>query len=295
MVELTIEQACQHPANFMYIWVSDEFLAAIPRKYALKVAQKRVNQRKVLWLSAEKFGTTQEAYQDAIRAAFIDAYGMTPAEALVTLAQGGSVAGKNWEKGVYGIGAIGRSEKFAGHDDVLVRASDGHILKNGTDITDTNRTVYSNIKGKVAPLQLFAVDTDGTVYMSQYHNKKYYAESYTTADGQKMSARSGSALNSSDGADIWGNIQEGVSWLGNILSWILSIFGIKLPTLPGSTSTEVTAQKEPLSTKNTMPDQKADGFCVGEASIDPMVAVALLGGAALVGYVLIGGKKKKSK
>ncbi len=292
MVELTIEQACQHPANFMYIWVSDEFLAAIPRKYALKVAQKRVNQRKVLWLSAEKFGTTQEAYQEAIYNAFVEAYGMTPAKALVTLAQGGSVAGKNWEEGIYGIGAIGRSGSFAGHADILVRESDGHILKGETDIT--NKTIYSNINGQVAPFQLLGTDEDGIVYMSQYYKlkKKFYAESFTTPDGVKHSARNGSALSSSDGADIWGNIQEGVSWIQNILQWILSIFGIKLPTMPGSTSTEVTAQKEPLSAKNTMPDQKADGFCVGEASIDPMVAVALLGGAALVGYTLVGGKKK---
>lgn len=295
MVELTIDQACQHPANFMYIWVSDEFLKAIPRKYALVIAQKRLHQRKVLWLSAEKYGTTQEAYRDAIYKAFIEAYDMKPAEALVVLAQGGEVAGKNWEKGVYGIGAL-HSGTFAGHDDILVRESDGHILKNGNDITDTSRTKYGNINGQVAPYQLFATDEDGTIYMSQYYKtyKKYYAQSYSTADGQKHSAKSGSILSSADGASIWGNIQEGWSWFQNILNWILSIFGIKLPPLPGSTASETaTQQKEQLSVENTLPDQNADGFCTGEAGMDPAVAIALLGGAALVAYGAIGKKKRK--
>ena len=50
-IELTLEEAKQHPECFMYVWATDQFLAAIEPKYAKIIGAKRANQKKVLMLS----------------------------------------------------------------------------------------------------------------------------------------------------------------------------------------------------------------------------------------------------
>lgn len=271
-MELTITQAQKNAANFMYIWADKkEFLQKIDKKYANIIEGKKLNQIKLLKLSAEKYGKSYEEYISAIREAFIATYDVTPFEALVILAQGGSVAGKNWSEGVYGIGAI-YVNVFTNNQAITVRESDGHILQNGTDITDESRTVYTTIKKQAVPYQLFAT-VDDVTYMSQYNKtrKKYHAQSYSTAQGQ-YSARTGNEINASDTADIWGTI---LSSIEIVVQWILSIFG------------GVTTNRETISAENTLPNQQEDGF-VQEAGFGSATTTLLLlvaGGALLAGGI----------
>ena len=271
-MELTITQAQKNAANFMYIWADKkEFLQKIDKKYANIIEGKKLNQIKLLKLSAEKYGKSYEEYISAIREAFIATYDVTPFEALVILAQGGSVAGKNWSEGVYGIGAI-YVNVFTNNQAITVRESDGHILQNGTDITDESRTVYTTIKKQAVPYQLFAT-VDDVIYMSQYNKtrKKYHAQSYSTAQGQ-YSARTGNEINASDTADIWGTI---LSSIEIVVQWILSIFG------------GVTTNRETISAENTLPNQQEDGF-VQEAGFGSATTTLLLlvaGGALLAGGI----------
>lgn len=272
-MELTITQAQKNPANFMYIWADEKnFLQKINRKYANIIRGKKANQIKLLKLSAEKYGKSYEEYTDAIREAFIATYDVTPYEALVILAQGGSIAGKNWSEGVYGIGAL-YVNVFTNNQAITVRESDGHILNNGVDITDESKTVYTTIKKQAVPYQLFAT-VDDVIYMSQYNKtrKKYHAQSYSTAQGQ-YSARTGNEINTSDSADIWGTI---LSSIEIVVQWILSIFG-------GVTTTE----RETISAENTLPNQQEDGF-VQEAGFGGATTTLLLlvaGGALLAGGI----------
>ena len=275
MIELTIQAACQNPQNFMYLWASDAFLKAIPSKYASVIRVKRANQNKVLLLSAEKYGKTLQEYTDAIRQAFIDTYGMTPIQALIILAQGGQVAGKNWKEGVYGVGALNVAY-FNGHPEITVRPEDGHILNNGADVTDTTKTVYTTIKKQAVPYQLFAT-IDDVVYMSQYNKtyKKYYAQSYSTAE-KSYNARTGNEINASDNADIWGAVLQS---LEKFAQWLISLFA-------GSST------KETLNASNTLPNQSADGFVTESGMTDAATLLLLLaaGGTLLAGG--LGGKKK---
>ena len=270
MRELTIQEACTAPASFMYIWADeDKFLKYIKPKHAAVIRQKKAHQNKLLLLSAEKYGKTAKEYTDAIRSAFVAAYGMTPANALIVLAQGGSVAGKNWEQGVYGIGAV---LSFAGHSDITVDEKSGYIYKGSANITDFQKTVYNKANGDVVAWQYFAVDS-GITYMSQYNKttKKYHAQSFSTADGW-YSAKTGNAIDSASSSDIWGSI---VMALEKFVNWILSIFG---------------SGKETINAENTLPSQSADGFVsqagVGEAG---GILLALAAGGAL----LFGMKGKK--
>ena len=280
-MELTIESACKHPANFMYIWASDAFLAKIDSKHRSIIRLKRMNQNKLLALSAEKYGKTVKDYTEAIRAAFINAYGMTPASALDVLAAGGTVAGKNWAEGVYGIGAT--TNTFPGGVDgqpVTVDATTGHIFLGTRDMTDESKTVYGQVNKETKATQLFSVPTgdDGVVYCSQYKKlgKKYVAYSYTGSDGVVHSPNGGE-ISASNSADIWGSIMESIQVF---LTWIMSLFG-------GGT------QRETLSAANTLPSQKSDGFVTEQAGMSTAGIIALLcvgGGALLYGGL---GKKKK--
>ena len=138
IVELSIAQAKQHPGNFMYIWADeDKFLQYIPKEYAAKIRTKKANEIKLLKLSAEKYGTSYEAYTSAIREAFIEAYQMTPAEALVKLANGEQVVGKNWSEGVFGVGAIVNRKDFKGTN-ATVNTENGVVSADGVTLGVTN-------------------------------------------------------------------------------------------------------------------------------------------------------------
>ena len=279
--ELTLVQAKQSPACFLYAYAPDTFLKAIPRKYGEIIAVKRAHERKLMALSAEKERMTLDAFAAEVKNAFVEMYEHTPAEALLILAQGGTIAGKDWSKGVYGIGATLVST-FAGQDGVTVRAEDGHILKNGVDITDITKTIYSPINGNVIPFQYFGVD-DGVTYQSQYNKKdgKYYAQTFSNASGL-FKAYNGSATSGSDAADIWGTI---TMWVEKVLNWILSFFGTSIEAETGKVMTP----------ENTLPNQNADGF-IQESGMSDAVKILLLAaaGGSLIASGALKGKKTKT-
>lgn len=244
MTELTIQEACTQPQNFMYVWADENaFLKYLKPEWASKIRTKKANQMKLLKLSAEKHLGSEDKvsqYYDAIRQAFIDAWRMTPAEALVILAQGGSVAGKNWEEGVFGIGA---TLTFAGTN-ISVRPNDGYFEQDGKILPgNEDLNVYATVGGKTVVYQRFYEDPNGTTYMSQLNKttKKYYAASFSNASGN-FSAKSGNSINISDSADIWGAI---IASIEKFVQWIISLFG---------------SGKETLNANNTLPNQVNDGF-----------------------------------
>ena len=280
-MELTINQACKHSADFMYLWADEEkFLRYIKSKYANEIRRKKANQKKLILLSAEKYGKTYEDYTSAIRSAFMEQWDHTPAEALVILAQGGKIAGKNWAEGVYGIGAVRNNFNGYAIDDkqITVDPTTGHILWGTEDITDESKTVYDTVKGEVIPFQLFSKEISTLVFMSQYNKtaKKYGAQSY--ADGQyTYSAKNGAEITASDNADLWGSIQLS---LQTFIDWLISLFG-------GDNT------KEQISASNTLPSQTTDGFVsAGDGGIVEAGGGILLALAA-AGLIMSGRKKKK--
>lgn len=278
--ELTIEQAKQTPGAFMYVFASEQFLNAIQAKYARVIRGKKANENKLLELSAQAYGTTKQAYTDAIRQAFIDTYEMTPAQALVKLAQGGEVAGKNWAKGVYGIGAKAKVTTFYGSSTVTVDPTTGNLLSGGKDVTDSSKNVYGVVGKDTIATQKFYTDADGNTYQAQYDKKtgKYYAFCTSHKDGQKIDAATGKTLTSADGGDIWGNI---MLMLEQFMEWLMSLFG---------------SGKRTLTEENTIPSQKADGFVHGENTLEASSLLLILAaGGLLVGTGIIGGKKGKKK
>ena len=281
-MELTIQQAQKHPADFMYIWADEEnFLKYIEKQYADIIRIKKANQKKLLVRSAEKYKITYDEYTSAIRSAFMQKYKHTPAEALVILAQGGEIAGKNWREGVYGIGSL--SNEFSGatinDQKVTVNETNGHIYVGSRDITDTSKTVYQNVNKKVVAYQLFS-NEDTITFMSQYNKtlKKYYAQSYVDADGVKHSANG--TVMSGDSGTLWEDI---VLWVQTVINWIISVFG-------GD------SEKELINADNTLPNQQTDGFVFRSGMTEASgILIALAAGGVLMGSGIIGKKRRKNK
>ena len=278
MIELTIEQAKKYPANFMYIWASDQFLAAIERKHAIEIRRKQLNERLLLQRSAEKFNTTKEAYEQAIYDEFKEQFKMTPAEALVKLAMGEQVCGKDWEAGVYGVGAI-RSRKFK--DGYSVGAENGTIIDSAGNLCATDQVIYGSDGN---PFQITSYDnTTGITYVSEKaKDGKWFAKSYSDSNGNMFTA-AGKSMTGSEAGSVWETVELSFDWIQKIINWILSLFGIK-------TDPEV----EQLTPENTMPNQKKDGF-VYESGLGEAGGVMLLlaAGGALMASGAIGDKKKK--
>lgn len=287
-MELTIKEACTNPANFMYLWADeDAFLRYLKPQWASVIRGKKRNQMKLILLSAQKYlnknavlnGKEYHQYTDAIRQAFVDTYDMTPGNALLILAQGGTVAGKNWSEGVFGIGA---TNQFYGTN-ITVRPNDGYFEKGGVLLPgNEDLNVYANVGGKTVVYQRFYEDPEsGVTYMSQLNKvtKKYYAASYSSTAGT-FKAKNGDSINPSDSADIWGTI---LASLDKFLNWLISLFA-------GNSNTDL------ITAENTLPNQKGDGFVqTGGGGISDMLesGSGLLIAAAAAGLLLMGGSKKK--
>lgn len=283
---MTIEQAKKNSASFLYLWASDEFLAAIPNKYARIIRTKRANQNRLITAS---FGEkNRDARIQEIRAQFIEDYGMTPAQALVVLAQGGTVAGKDWSKGVFGIGAVKRKD-FAQDTDFSVDPTTGHILYKGQDVHNNTEEFSVDVvygKSDTGETVITEYVVNDKMYERSFSSRlsddgKFYAYQYNNSKGELMDA-DGKTASAKDSADIWGNINL---TLNAILEWLLKFFG-----LDDNKTQTVTAS-------NTLPSQKGDGFVTSTGFGDAGVVVLALaaGGAFLAGGFKGLKKSKKSK
>lgn len=298
---LTLDEARKNSAMFLYIFADNTYLSYIPKKYAKIISNKRANQRKLLVLSAQAYinkdamygGTEYMQYVNAVKQGFQNTYGMLPQDALVKLALGETVAGKNWSEGVYGVGAVDVVQFYG--STVTVDPETGHIYKDGVDCTDTTLTVNKDLGGKIGtiPFQLFA-NIDGKTYMSEYKRskKQYFAKSYSNEAG-KYSAADGKAIQSVDAATVFENIQLGAWDFLEFLKQILNFLGINLNFGGGSSNNN----KDQINEDNTLPNQKKDGYSQDEP--EPLNASAIMAaiaaGALIIGKLMPnhGGKKKR--
>ena len=292
-MEESLEQVKKHPASYLYVFVSNDFLNAIDPKHARIIRGKRANQQKLLAYTAENEYGSLDQYSRVVtdvRNAFKDIYGISPEQALYNLAIGKTVAGKNWNEGTYGVGATNTFSKQINGQAVTVDAKTGHILCGGTDVTDLDTIVYAEVgvgkNKKTVEYQLFSQTLDGCVFQSQYRLGSYYAKRYSDAEGKVYNA-SGKETGNTDSASIWGDINLDLSWFEKFINWILSLFGISpMPPLSNDESSST------ISSANTAPNQKTDGF-VSKAGTSETGVLLLC--AAAAGYLLMGKKGKKYK
>lgn len=302
-LNLTLDEAKRNSACFLYVFAKFkvngiEYLSYIDKKHRSIILGKRANQQKVLLNSARAYinskaqfgGTEYNQYVDAVRSGFKDTYGIEPEQALIDLAKGKTVAGKNWNEGVYGIGAL-KNEKFnnvqVDGKDFTVDPVSGHIFWGTQDVTDEGRTVYGDVNGKTIAVQFFSKSVMYNTFMSQYDkiSKKYYAQSYESVNGSRYDS-SGKEISKDSASSIWENVN--FNW-DSFLSWIMSI----LEKLFGGNAQQE-QEKDPITSNNTLMNQQKDGFVyesgLGEAGA---IALALVAGGTLLAGGF--GKKKNKK
>lgn len=246
MDKVTLDDALKCPTDFLYIFASDTFLSQLDQKSAAIIRSKRRNQQQLLISITER--SNYNAGVQKVAAAIKDAFGFTPAQILIKLAEGEQIAGKDWTKGIYGIGATQR-EGFSGSNGVTVDKTTGKIMQNGVEVTGQT-AIYGKRKGK--EYTTYTADIDGVTYCSVYSNGSYYAGTYTNAEGTSFNAE-GTKIGLAGFSDIWNSIVSFMPYISQILTFLRGIF----PSIfgGGESRTVITAA-------NTLPSQ-SDGFVTG--------------------------------
>ena len=284
MIEMTIDQVKQNPQMFMYIWVTEAFKN--PRvelgRYAKIILAKQQNELKVLKRSAEKYNRKQQDYIDAIRDSFKEAFNMYPPEALQRLALGEDVAGKNWAKGVYGVGAL--TDSWTGTN-ISVDNVTGKILQGGVEVPGQSASYSAVGKNKING---YTVTIDGMTYSSRCRNKKYFAGLKADGNGIKYNP-DGTQAKTADLSSLWEGCQ--LVW-NSFVEWLVRVFS----------NMDTDKEKEVLNQTNTFPSQVDDGMATKGGILPDIISansglilLALGAGTLLATGGLPGLKKKKGK
>ena len=214
-----LEVFCKAPADWIYLFASDSFISRLSGVYRATVYQKNLLQRKYVNTCAVDSGEKFESWRDKIGASFENIYGMTPQVALNKLASGENVAGKNWEQGVFGIGAT-RYEGFSQNQGVTVDASTGKLMQSGSEVSGQT-AVYSG-SGKVVG---YTANIAGATYQSMKSGGRYYAGTYSTVDG--VYNADGTVYNAQNAESIFQNINAWLPMVQQFVQWIMSLFNFQ--------------------------------------------------------------------
>ena len=257
------------PQDFLYLYATDLFLSKLDQTTAAKIRDKRARQYKIVLNACKKEGANYADVVAELNEILKDNFSHSGADCLKILADGGEIAGKDWSKGIYGIGAT-TYEGFSGTD-ITVDPDTGKLLKAGEEITG-----QTAIYGKNSTTYTAVVD--GTTYTSQANKDGMYsAGTYTNAEGKTFNPTGGAAGLGSF-SDIWAAISSFQPMIDSIITWLRSLF----PDMFAGTST--------ITAKNSVPSQK-DGF-TQSGSGDTITTVGIFAGIAAVVYALL---KKKNK
>lgn len=278
MAKKNLQGILECPTDFLYLWASDGFIAQLGNKAKI-VKQKKYNQYQSLWktmvenTNADSQAEYQEIFKtwtNKIAVAIKDIYGMSPATILEKLAMGENVLGKNWSKGVYGIGEVPAT--FSQDQSVTVDAASGKILKDGV-VVDNQVAIYGG-DGNVTGYSVLIGDNQ---YQSALVNGSYGAYCYSNSNGAIQDA-AGKSLDQSK-AGFWQNANNYMPIVNKLLEWISSIVNSFFPN------------RTVLTPENTVPVQTE--WVEPESNNGGLIA----GGAALVGLALLtmGKPKKKNK
>lgn len=267
---MTLQDVKKNPAEFLYLYATETFLSKIDAKSAAIIRKKQSNQFKVLMAVCDKEGVQYADVVKQLNQIMIESFGYKATTILKMLAEGQEVAGKNWSKGIYGIGSIGDTyEGFTGTD-ITVNSQTGKLMQGGVEISG-----QTAIYGKNSTTYTAVVN--GTTYTSQYNKKagNYSAGTYTTEAGKTFNP-TGKETGLAGFSNIWSSIESYKPMFENILNWLKSLFPAMFEG------------REAITKKDTVPSQK-DGFT--QSSGLDVATVGIFAGIAAVVYALL--RKKK--
>lgn len=276
----TLAEIKKCPIDYLYLWASDEFISQLGSK-ARVIKQKKYNQYQTLWkavvmnnenASAEKLQEVYKQWTSEIASVIKNTYGYTPGEILIRLAMGQEVAGKNFKKGVYGVGNT-PTTSFLQNSNYEVNPTTGQIMAGGGEIG--NPTPVYDANGNVGG---YSYQVGNLQFQSAYQDGQFVALSYSNADG--VQDANGNSFNASN-ASFWQNANNYMPIVNSVLSWVTSIVNSYFPN------------RTVLTPQNTVPVQTE--WVEAEDNNGWLIA----GGVAAIGVLLLtmanpfGGKRKK--
>ena len=283
-MSLLSKKFLDNPQNYLYIFTSPEYRARLGKTAAETLLTKGYYQEKVI---VNAVGSSNfAAARDEIREAMIRLYGMTPADALIALAKGETVAGKNFAEGVYGIGKVNTFQGTVGKT-VTVDPSTGAISVDGSVVSTNAGAIIGSNKKHNNIIGYTYTDADGTTYTSSYSKLtgKYYCGTRTNSSGTVYKAN-GSEGSQADMSSIWaGVISDSLDFTQNMLEKLLNNY-----LQPGE---KVLNEKEVLPKQND-----AFVYTPQETTSSAGVSPWLLGGVAVAALLapsfmdMRSGKKK---
>lgn len=282
MAKKTLNDLKRCPIDFLYLWASDSFISQLGNKAKI-IKQKKYNQYQTLWKTMaqnESFKSTEDGlviykrWVDELEIAIKDVYGITPVEILDQLALGKTVFGKNFQKGLYGIGNTeSKSESsivFRSNDNIFVDPSTGKIKdKSGTEIK--RQTAIYDASGNVSG---YSAIKNGVQYQSILGNAGYVAYTYSNVNEIR---RANGELFSADQGSFWQNANNYMPIIEQIMEWITTIIN--------STFGNATL----LTSANTLPAQTE---WIEEDNSNLLLGLAVVAGVAILAT---GDDKKKKK
>lgn len=280
MAKKTLSDIKKCPIDYLYLWASDEFISKLGSKARI-IKQKKYNQYQSLWktvvmnnesASADELQELYQQWTSEIASAIKDTYGYTPGEILVRLAMGQEVVGKNFKKGVYGVGNT-PTTSFVQNSSVQVNPLTGVVMQNGLPMQ--NQTAVYGHDGSVIG---YSTQVGGEQYQSYFVGGQYNALSFSNSDGVQYA--NGGAFNASN-ASFWQNANNYMPIINSVLSWLTSIVNSFFPN------------RTVLTSENTVPVQTE------WVEPEDNTGLWIAGGFAVVGALLLtmknpfGGKRKK--
>lgn len=272
------------PIDFLYLWAGDEFISQLGNKASI-IAEKKYNQYQTLWRimvdvadqGSESANLNEfKRWTNEIASAIYDIYNRTPAEILIDLASGKTVAGKNFNNGVFGIGEAA-STSFVQNSNYQVNPETGQIIAgSGGDLrTELHQTPIYGESGDVTG---YSYTAGNTQYQSHYQNGQYVALSYSDVNGVQKA--NGGSYDSTE-ASFWQNAENYVPMINSIVEWVLRLISQLLP-----------GQRTVLTSENTVPKQSE---WVYEESNASGALLAMVAAGALIFGTSDNKKRKKNK
>lgn len=281
MAYANTETIKQSPIDFIYIFVTNDYLTAITnafsQSHAANIKNKYVNAKRYISGWGKNNNMTFEEAKAYVKQLIEDQYELTPGQILIKWANGETVAGKNYKNGVsgvYGVGDTTGQTTFAQNSAAKVDASTGKI-SFGENTPDALWKTYQNIDGETKTVG-FNYSLGGNVYTSRYNPSTgtFIANTYGSA-ANGMQYANGATYSASGASSTWENINTALPIVKDFINWLASLIKDFVP----------------ITAANTVPVQ--EDYTVKDSN----VGVASFGivGALLIGGLLLGSKSRKKK
>lgn len=292
------EQLRRASSNLIYAWISKNNLKYLSDKYRPIITKKRANQLQFMQNVSRQAECEMSEVTAYVEQCIREIYGMSPADVVYKLACGETVKGKNWSKGVFGIGAIKKgTTAFGDGSNYSVNPKTGDIYNGSTKKTYSRScNIYqANYEYNADGTQknMGSVYLEGKTYYDKKSNTTYSSilndqtglyEVRAITTGDTRVASDGNAVDVNK-ATIWQNTADWVTVISSFLEKLLAFFGVNR-----------------LTEDDIKVNQVDDGFEPEAESGISKAALGIIGGVALLallakdrGKKIDTGSKKKRK